>query len=319
MLTATIIFVVASPAFAWTIKSRELVDVEMTANGSLTILVSAPGTESPGLYLWKSGATEPTKICAISSPSFFSFNRRIVIERVHGAHDSLRTYDAATCAVLGQIETTGRVIDADAQGSLVAAAVRYPDEERALELYTTRGKRIAATEIGRNVELGFAPDGKALLNFDLSDTSDASQVASWRLRSLAPAKSPAWMNKDEMGFIPGAHYVKQYSKGALSIVQWATGKPKFTTPMPRTVRVRQLSGDGRYGVIHERLAQADSLAWFDFATGARAQLGEGSIDHAAIDATGTQVAWTQRGGKLGDEVTVVKASVSGTGIVTAEN
>ena len=318
-MTAALIVVIALPAFAWTIKSRELVDVEMTANGSLSILVSAPGTESPGLYLWKSGAIEPTKICAIVSPSFFSFNRRIVIERVHGEHDSLRMYDAANCNFLGQIETTGRVIDADARGNLVAAAIQYPDEERTLELYTKRGKRIAKTAIGRNVELGFAPDGQTLLNFDLSDTPDAVGVAMWQLPSLAPAKSPTWMNKDEMSFIPGARYVKRYSNGVLSILLWATGKPKYTTPMARTVRVRQLSGDGRYGVIHERLAQTDSAAWIDFATGTRVQLGEGSIDHAAISANGTKVAWTQRGGPLGDEVVVVQAAVSSAGKVTIEN
>ena len=210
-------------------------------------------------------------------------------------------------------------MDADARGALVAVAIQYPDEERTLELYTKRGKRIAKAAIGRNVELGFAPDGKTLLNFDLSDAANASASAMWQLRSLAPATLPKWMNTGEVTFIPGAQYMKQYSDGALSIVPWSTGKPKYTTPTARNVRVRQLSGDGRYGVIHERLAQTDSVAWLDFATGRRVQLGEGSIDHAAISGNGANVAWTQRGGLLGDEVTVRRAVVSSTGTVTSEN
>lgn len=314
-MIAAVVALLASQTFAWTVKSRELVDVEISANGTLTILLSAPGTDSPGLYQWKSGVTGPKKICAINAPSFFAFNRRIVIERTHGERDLLRLYDTANCTVLGQIETTGRVIDADARGALVAVAIQYPDGERALELYTKRGKRIAKTGVGRNVELGFAPDGKTLLNFDLSDFANSI----WQLRSLAVVKSPTWMKKDEVTFIPGAQYVKHYSEGALSIVPWSTGKPKYTRPMARTVRVRQLSGDGRYGVIHERLAHADSVAWLDFATGMRVQLGEGSIDHAAISASGTKVAWTQRGGLLGGEVTVLRATVSATGTVASEN
>ena len=55
------------------------------------------------------------------------------------------------------------------------------------------------------------------------------------------------------------------------------------------------------------------------ASHARVQFGEGSIDHAAISANGTKVAWTQRGGPLGDEVVVVQAAVSSAGKVTIEN
>lgn len=307
----------ASQTFAWTVKSRELVDVEISTNGALTVLLSAPGTASPGLYQWKSGVVEPTKICTINAPSFFSFNRRIVIERIPGVHDSLRLYDAANCAVLGQIKTTGRVIDADARGSLVAIAIQYPDKDPKLELYTRRGKHIAKASTSRNVEIGFTPDGKTLLNFDLSDAASANTI--WQLRSLTHGKSPTWMNKDEVTFIPGAQYVAQYSKGALSIMPWSTGKPKYTRPLTRAVRVRQLSGDGRYGVIHERLAETDSVAWLDFATGTRVPLGAGSIDHAAINGNGSKVAWTQRGGLLGDQVTVVRAAVSATGAVAPEN
>ncbi len=314
-MIAAVTVLLASQTFAWTVKSRELVDVEVSASGTLTILLSAPGTPAPGLYHWKSGVAEPTKICAIIAPSFFSFNRRIVIERIHGEHDSLRLYDAANCAVLGHIETTGRVMDADARGALVAAAVDYPGEARSLELYTKRGKRVAKTDIGRNVELGFAPDGKTLLNFDLSDAVNAL----WKIRSLDRVRTPLWMNKDEVTFIPGAQYVKHYSEGSLSIVPWSTGKPKYTLPVARTVRVRQLSGDGRYGVVHQRLTLTDSVAWLDFATGTRVQLGEGSIDHAAINANGTKVAWTQRGGLLGDEVTVLRATVGPTGAISFEN
>ena len=313
-LLATVVLALSPPALAWTVKSRELVDVEFAANGDLTILVSAPGTESPGLYQWKTDAVEPTKICAIVSPSFFSFNRRMVMERVRGEYDALRLHDASTCALLGQIETTGRVIDADARDGWVAIAIQYADEARALELYSLRGKRVASTEIGRNVELGFAPDGKTLLNFDLSDSVNAA----WRIRSLARVPSPRWMTKGEVTFIPGAQYVKQYANGALSIVQWATGNAQYITPMARTARVRQLSSDGRYGVIHERLAQGDAVVWLDFATRTRVQLGLGSIDHAAIIANGSKVAWSQRGGLLSDEVTIVQAAVGAAGSVTPQ-
>ncbi len=314
-MLAAIVALTASQSFAWTIKARELVDVEIAHGDAVTILVSAPGTESPGLYQWKSGVAAPKKLCSINAPSSFSFNRRIVIERVHGAHDSLRLYDAASCATLGQIETAGRVIDVDAQGALVAIAIQYPDEGRALELYTKRGKRIAKTAIGRNVELGFAPDGKSLFNFDLSDAANAR----WKLRSLKAIEPPKWMNDGEVTFISGAPYVAQYSDGALAIVPWSTGKSKHAIAAARSVRLRQLSGDGRYGVVHERLTLTDSVAWFDFATDTRVQLGEGSIDHAAINASGTKVAWTQRGGLLSDEVTVMRASVGPAGAIISEN
>jgi hypothetical protein len=322
---AALVVLLASPAFAWTVRSRELVDVEMLANGALSILLSAPGTESPGLYHWAAGVAAPKKLCAINAASFISFNRRVVIERIRGEQDSLRLYDVSSCAVLGQVDTRGRVIDADARGALVAAAVEYSDGERALELYTKRGRRIAKADVGRNVELGFAPDGKTLINFDLSDTGNTNATdgaragASWQLRSLAHRPSPNWMSKDEVTFIPGAQYVKRYSEGALSIVSWSTGKPKYTLPKTRTVRIRQLSQDGRYGVIHERLQQTDSLVWLDFATGTRVALSEGSIDHAAINASGTRVAWARRGGLVDDEVTILRATVSSSGAVTPEN
>ena len=322
-MVAALSGLLAAHTLAWTVKSRELVDVEIFANGSVSILVSAPGTESPGLYQWQTGAAEPKKLCAINAPSFISFNRRVVIERVRGVKDSLRLYDTSTCAVLGQIQTTGRVMDADARGALVAVAVQYADDERTLELYTKRGKLVATTQVGRNVELGFSPDGKTLVNFDLSDVananSDAGFNSSWKLRSLRPSPPPHWMNKDEVTFVPGAQYLKRYSEGLLSIVSWASGQPKYARPLARTVRVRQLSHDGRYGVIHERLQQTDSVAWLDFATGRRVPLGEGSIDHAAINASGTKVAWTRRGGLFDDEVTILRAAVTSTGALTAEN
>lgn len=315
MLTSAIALLVASHSFAWTIKSRELVDVEISANDSLTILVSAPGADSPGLYQWKTGVAAPVKVCDIVHPAFFSFNRRMVIERVRGETNRLRLYDATSCALTGQIDVQGRVIDADARESMVAIAVHYPDEERALELYTLQGKRIATTPIGKNVELGFAPDGKSILNFDLSDAAHAK----WRVRSLEQVASPRWMNTGELTFIPGAQYVKRYAQGALSIVQWSTGKPKYVTAALRTVRVRQLSRDGQYGVIHERLPLGDRVAWFDFATGIRVPLGEGSIDHAAINAKGTRVAWSVRSGVAADEVTLSRATLNANGIVTEEN
>ncbi len=300
-----------SPTFAWNVKSRELVDVAIAANGTLTILVSAPGTESPGLYRWQAGVAEPSKVCDMTSPSFFSFNRRIVIERVRDDPVSIRLYDATTCAQLGEVEASGRVLDADARGDLVAIAIQQAGDARTLELYTVRGKRIATTVIGRNVELGFAPDGKTLLNFDLSDAVNAT----WHVRSLARVVPPRWMNKDEVTFIAGAQYVTRYAQGDLSIVQWRTGKPKYVTFTARTVRVRQLSRDGRYGVIHERLPQGDLLARLDFATGTRTPLGAGSIDHAAINTSGTHVAWSARSGTTADEVTIMQATINKNGIV----
>lgn len=307
----------ASACSAWTVKSRELVDIEIAASGSLMILVSAPGTVAPGLYEWKSGADQPVKVCPIESPALFSFNRRIVIEHVHADHDSLRLYDAVSCALLGQIDAEGRVQDVDARGDLIAVAVQYVNEKRTLALYAMRGKRgkrIATTDIGRNVELGFAPNGKTLLNFDLGDAANAT----WQLPSLRSVKTAPWVNKDEVAFVPGAQYVKRYANGALSIVQWSTGKPKYSIRTGRTVRVRRLSNDGRYGVTHERLVEGDLVERLDFATGNRARLGFGSIDHATINANGTKVAWSQRGGVLGDEVTVRRAAVDATGAVRAE-
>ena len=314
---SALVALLASPAFAWTVKSRELVDIEIAANGSLMILVSSPGTAAPGLYEWKSGAAGPVKTCVIDSPASFSFNRRMVIERVGGEYDSLRLYDATNCVQRGQISTGGRVQDADARADFVAVAVRNANEERTLELFTLRGskaKRLATTDIGRNVELGFAPDGKTLLNFDLSDTA----YATWRLPSLRIIEPSPWINRDELAFVPGVPFVKRYADGVLSIMHWNSGKPKYMTRTARTLRVRQLSRDGRYGVTHERVAEGDLIEWFDFATGIRARLGVGSIDHAAISANGDRVAWTERGGLAGDEVTIMRARIDATGKIRSE-
>lgn len=304
----------AVPAFSWTLHSRELVDVEIAADGALTILVTAPGTEAPGLYLWKSNTVEPEKICAIASPSFFTFNRAMVIERVRGEHDSIRLFDAHTCKLLSQIDTAGRVIDADARADLIAIALQQ-DGERTLQLYTLPGKRIATTKIGRNVELGFAPDGIAVLNFDLSDGANDP----WRVPTLIRTPSPLRVKSDEVTFIPGSKHVKRYADGVLSIVQWPSGIEKFATPAARTVRVRQLSESGRYGVIHEQRAQGESLTWIDFATGARLHLAEGSIDHATINANSTHVAWVQRAGSLTHQVTIIRSPVNAAATVVPEN
>ena len=153
------------------------------------------------------------------------------------------------------------------------------------------------------------------MNFDLSDAKHAM----WQVKSLAAAATPRWMNTGELTFIPGAKYVKQYAHGALSIVEWSTGKPSYVTAASRSMRVRQLSHDGQYGVIHEHLAHGDLVARLDFATGTRVSLGKGSIDHAAINADGTRVAWSVRGGANDNEVTIMQATVGSNGVLSSEH
>jgi len=318
---ASIVASFAVPSFAWTINARELVDVQFSADDSLTILVSSPNAVEPGIYRWQRDAHEPTLLCKIVSPTSFSFDRKTVIERVSGAKSELRLYEPSSCRLLDRININATVLDADVRGTRVAVAVRLAgagNELRVYERHTQLAKGdpvLARAEIGRNVEMGFAPDGRSIINFDLSDGG----VAAWRVPSLATLTLPIWMNDGETTFVPGSTFVKRYVNDALSVARWPSGASVYTMAAWRTVRLRQLSATGRFGALHTvdasdlSDANAQSVDWIDFATQKRVRLATGSVDNAAINADGSRVAWVLRSTERPDWVSVHFAQITAAG------
>jgi hypothetical protein len=277
-----------------TFISRELVDVEYQNDHSVAILVSAPGAVSPGLYRWARDRAQPKKLCELNSPTFFSFDRRLVIERERGARSRIRLYAAHDCRMLADIEIDGRVLDIDVRGRYIATAVRLADRQLALQLFTVEGRLLATSSIGRNVEMGFSPDGQLLVNFDLSDRG----LQAWRLPRLDVVPLPSWLHDGDVTFVPGSLYVKRYRDDELVIARWPIGTTYFSLPASRNLRLRQVSANGRFGIAHEltsdRSEHAEELQWIDFKTRLRTVLARGTIDNAAFAHDLSQAAWSLR-------------------------
>lgn len=275
---------------AWETKSRELVDVQLVEDDTLIILVSAPGASEPGLYRWARASAEPVLLCPLKSPASFSFDRKRVIERTTNESPALRIYDAIDCKAQGQIQVEHRAVDADARGDYVAAVVRLADRSRELRLYTLAGNLQARTAIGRNAEIGFAPDGESLVNFDLSE----GQLTVWQMPTLLPYRLPAWVAAGETTFVPGASWVKRYLLGQLTLHRWPSGAVAFSSPLARSFRLHQTSSNGRYVVAHSFEASTAALSWLDLSTGRSVLIAQGDVDHATLNANGSFAAWAIR-------------------------
>lgn len=291
-----------------TFQSRELVDLEFQRDGSMSILLSTPGTAAPGLYRWPRGADAPTKLCSIAAPSAFSFDRRVVIERERGAKSRVRLYSASNCRLISEIAIDGRVLDVDARGRWVAAAVRLPDKSLALQLYRTDGELVSSNSIGRNVEMGFAPDGNTLVNFDLSDVG----LQAWRIPRLTNMLLPAWLYESDVTFVPGSRFVKRFEDGELSVAVWPHGHKLFSIPAERELRLRRVSDDGLYGIAHRHSGRTETLEWIDFAEQSRATIAtdvSGSIDNAAFSRDLKEAAWVSRESANDQRVRVFRRAI----------
>lgn len=278
------------------LQSRELVDLELARDGALTILVSSPGTSAPGIYRWGADDARPTKLCDIASPSFFSFDRRVIIERERGNPSRVRLYRPKDCALLAQLDIEGRVLDIDVRGQRIAAAVRLADRGLALRLLDRQGHVLASTSVGRNVEMGFSPDGRMLLNFDLSDPGPRA----WSNPNLAAVTLPKWLNDPEVTFVAGVPFVKRYANNTLTVARWPTGIAQHAIDATASTRIRALSANGAIALVHEFKQQRDVLEWVELRTGSRIALAQGSqrasIDHAAISPDAKRIAWSFRSG-----------------------
>ena len=305
-------------SFAWEITSRELVDVQFLANDSLIILVSAPGAKSPGVYLWQRDADTPTQLCSLSSPSSFSFDRKTIIERVNGKPSELRLYDPSTCQMWAHVSIDGRVIDADVSGEHIAVALRSlgaTEPAHELRTYSIKGRVLARTPTGRNIEMGFAPDGLSVVNFDLSDGG----AFAWSMPTLARIALPSWLAAGEATFVPGSSLVKYYVDGTLSVLQWPSGKLVYSTASSRSARLRQLSVTGRFAVVHAQVDAGEVLDRLDFATAKRTRIAVGSIDHAAINSAGGSVAWALRKNNTVNQVQINVARINAEGVMSTQN
>jgi hypothetical protein len=157
---------------------------------------------------------------------------------------------------------------------------------------------VSTTSIGRNIEMGFSPDGGMLVNFDLSDVG----LQAWRLPRLTNVLLPAWMHEGDITFVPGARFVKRYTEGELSVARWPTGTTMHSIPAERTLRLRQLSADGRHGIAHRLVGASEALEWIDFVRQERKTIAvdlAGNIDNAAIAKDLTEAAWVSRGNTSG--------------------
>lgn len=311
-----------------TMLSRELLDLRFVDGNTLTLLVSAPGAAMPGIYRWPANASEPKRLCALAGRATFSFDGRYVIERRDAPEADVGVFDAHRCRRIARIAVDGRVLDADAHGRWLALATERSGTRR-LALHDLRARRsvarpLAETSIGRNVELGFAPDGERVINFDRSD-DERGAPTSWSLPRLAPMTRSPWGSRApaatvddaaELAFIPGATSVGVYRNGALDLVRWRSGHTLFTQPFARTQRVRALSANARFALVHERTSGGETLQWADFVSGQRITLFDGArrgtaatVDHAALDAGGTAVAWVERDGPDDPRVRLRRASL----------
>ena len=291
--------------------------MQFSEDDSLVILVSAPGASSPGAYLWRRDADAPTLLCPLSSPTSFSFDRKTIIERVNGKPSELRLYDPSTCRMWARVPVDGKVIDADVHGKHIAVALELGGASEPvyeLRTYTQKGRVLARSPIGRNIELGFAPDGHSVVNFDLSE----GRALAWRMPTLTRAALPAWLASGEATFVPGSALVKRYVNDTLSVVSWPNGKLVYSTASFRSSRLRQLSVTGRFGVIHAQDNMGEALDWLDFVTAKRTRIATGSIDNAAINNVGSHVAWALRKNDAVDLVQIHLVRVNADGAANTQ-
>lgn len=315
---AGLVLAFAATSSGWPITSRELVDVQFAANDSLIILVSAPGARAPGIYLQRPDAAAPVLLCPLVSPAAFSFDRKTIIERSTGAQAELRLYDPMSCRLLARVPVDGTVIDADVRGKYIAVALQFAsgiEPQYELRTYTLKGRMLARAALGRNIEIGFAPDGRSVLNFDLSDGA----VLAWRMPTLARVTVPAWLASGEATFVPGSALVKHYVDGALSVVRWPSGTPVHSTVSARSTRLRQLSVTGRFGLVHALDDTGEALDWLDFVTSKRTRIALGSIDNAAISNAGGHVAWALREKDAVDQVQIHFARIDTEGVTSTQS
>jgi hypothetical protein len=280
-----------SSAHAWTIASRELVDLQFAGDDSLIVLVTAPAAPEPGIYRWPLDATAPSQLCKISWPTSFSFDRKTIIERVSAASTEVQLYAPSTCALGPRVPVEGKALDVDVHGNHIAAVLRLANLSNELRLYTLTGRKLARVDIGRNIEVGFSPDGLSVMNFDFNDGGSSS---GWAVPTLVPERLPSWFAHGETTFVPGSRFIKRYVEGAMSVSQWPNGKALHTATMPRVARLRQLSTTGQFGLLHVQDRSGEALDWIDFSSSKRVRIALGSIDNATINGDGTRVAWARR-------------------------
>lgn len=279
------------------VQSRELVDVEIAVDGTVLILLSAPDTPTPGLFRWATNVATPTLKCSITGRAAFSFDRRRILEFT-GTHDgsqpALRVRRADSCTVTREIASNEAIVDADARGDAVVIATRaVASDGHSLIVLDRQGLAVASVPVGRNIELGIAPDGRAVANFDPSDDGPAL----WRLPSLQRAVWPAWTHGQGLLFLPAAPIVGRVAADRTVLIRWPDGTPLSSSRLPPNARLHRVSADARFALVTERGRGQERLLLHDFRRHQSATLFEGasgSIDHASMSRDGRWLAWATR-------------------------
>lgn len=279
------------------VLSRELVDLEVSPGGAVLILVSAPESPAPGLSRWEVGATTPKATCAIQGRTAFSFDRNHVLEFTgiaDGTKPTLRVRNATSCKLERAIAANQMIVDADVRGGFITIATRENAVDgRLLHLLDRRDRIVASTAVGRNLELGFAPDGRSVVNFDPSDDGPTL----WRVPSLQALPWPAWSRGQAPTFIPATSIVAYRSGDRTALVHWPEGRPLAASILPPDSRLHRVSANARLALITQRGRGQERLLVHDFARHRSATIFEGppgSIDHASISADGRWIAWSER-------------------------
>ena len=134
--------------------------------------------------------------------------------------------------------------------------------------------------------------------FDLSDKTDA-RSGIWTLPRLKRAPAPAWAIEVKRPLckarVSGQALRSKFAVGG-SLAR--RSPPAHRWRPARTLPPARCPANRRYGLLHQRGEQLESLDWIDFATGRRLTIANGphgGIDHATIDATPVRsFAWTER-------------------------
>lgn len=279
------------------VQSRELVDIEIAADGTVLILLSAPDTPTPGLLRWTANAAAPSQHCTMVGRTAFSFDRQRILEFT-GTHDgiqpSLRVRRADTCKITREIVTREVVVDADVRGDeAVIATHDASGEGRALSALDRQGRIVASVSVGRNIDIGITPNGRAVANFDPSD----GPPSLWRLPSLQRVMWPAWAQGRGPLFLPAALIVGHVEGDLTVLVRWPDGAPLSSSRLPPDARLHRVSADARFALITQRGRGQERLLLHDFLRHRSATLFEGlpgSVDHASMSRDGRWIAWSVR-------------------------
>ncbi len=286
-----------------TFASRELVDVlwldTEPTRSELRVLVSGPRADAPGLYRVTSnaaGRVSLARLCRLVGRAHLSFDRRHLLAlSLERPRPRLEVRDLHTCRVMLSVPVPQKTFDFDATSHHVVAAARSEDGATELRLFDARGRLERVLDTDRNVELGFDPGGRVLHNFDRA----AAGPRAYTVPGLRPRPDAA-LSEEETA-IAGSRW-RWVRAGEQSRLR---DPSRRLHDLPQAVsldRPLAMSRNARFVLTYHHDGGVGRLRKVDRSTGHVIEVGRGSIDSAAVNATGTLIAWIDR--EADDRVTL---------------